>query len=195
MEKDLEILLNLVKAEDTSAFAELKEMFDPLITSETVKILSANPAFRPDEDEIRQEALLALYSAAMSYRSDDQRKGEKNQGGKVTFGLYAKICIRNRVISYARKLTTAKKREEKALNAEKEATVGSFADEFSVALESNSEIKRIFLDNTTTLEKQIFLMYLDKMSYKEIALAVGKSEKSVDNAIYRVKSKIKKLLM
>ena len=73
--------------------------------------------------------------------------------------------------------------------------MGSFADEFSAAVESNSEIRRIFDENTTPLEKQIFLMYLDKRSYKEIAQAVGKSEKSVDNAIYRVKSKIKKLLM
>lgn len=189
MEKDLDKLLNLVKAEDISAFAELKEMFEPLITAETVKILSVNPAFRPDEDEIRQEALLALYNAARSYSS------ASSGGGKVTFGLYAKICIRNRVISYARKLTTAKKREEKALNAERNGAVGSFSDEFSDALESNSDIKRIFSENTTPLEKQIFLMYLDKMSYKEIAQAVGKSEKSVDNAIYRVKSKIKKLLM
>ena len=195
MEKDIDMLLNLVKAEDASAFAELKEMFDPLITSETVKILSVNPAFRSDEDEIRQEALMALYSAAKSYRSDGQGEGEKKREGKVTFGLYAKICIRNRVISYARKLTTAKKREEKALNAEKKAAVGSFSEELSDALERNSEIKRIFTENTTPLEKQIFLMYLDKRSYKEIALAVGKSEKSVDNAIYRVKSKIKKLLM
>jgi RNA polymerase sporulation-specific sigma factor len=195
MENRVNELLDLVKADDDSAFAELKEIFQPLITAETVKILSVNPSFRADEDEFRQEALLALYKAARSYRSEEQRAGQKESDGKVTFGLYAKICIRNRVISYARKLNTEKKRAEKALEAEKKSAVGSFTDEFSAAVESNSEIRRIFEENTTPLEKQIFLMYLDKRSYKEIAQAVGKSEKSVDNAIYRVKSKIKKLLM
>ena len=195
MEDRVYELLDLVKADDDSAFAELKEIFQPLITAETVKILSVNPSFRADEDEFRQEALLALYKAARSYRSEEQRAGQKEGDGKVTFGLYAKICIRNRVISYARKLNTEKKRAEKALEAEKKSAVGSFTDEFSAAVESNSEIRRIFEENTTPLEKQIFLMYLDKRSYKEIAQAVGKSEKSVDNAIYRVKSKIKKLLM
>ena len=190
MEEKINELLKSVKADDESAFAELKELFEPLISSETVKILSVNPDFRADEDEIRQEALMALYKAAKSYSFDG-----KASGGKVTFGLYAKICIRNRVISYARKLTTAKKREEKALNAEKKAAEGRFSEELSYVLESDSEIRRIFSENTTPLEKQIFLMYLDRRSYKEIALAVGKSEKSVDNAIYRVKSKLKKLLM
>ena len=151
--------------------------------------------FEKAHDAGDKEALLALYKAARSYRSEEQKAGQKEGDGKVTFGLYAKICIRNRVISYARKLNTEKKRAEKALEAEKKAVVGSFADEFSAAVESNSEIRRIFDENTTPLEKQIFLMYLDKRSYKEIAQAVGKSEKSVDNAIYRVKSKIKKLLM
>ncbi len=191
MEEKINELLNSVKADDESAFAELKEIFEPLIASETVKMLSVNPDFRSEEDEIRQEALMALYKAARSYTVDGKASG----GGAVTFGLYAKICIHNRIISYARKLTTAKKREEKALNAEKEARAGRFSEELSYVFESDSEIKRIFLDNTTPLEKQIFLMYLDRRSYKEIAAAVGKSEKSVDNAIYRVKSKLKKLLI
>ena len=124
MENRVNELLDLVKADDDSAFAELKEIFQPLITAETVKILSVNPSFRADEDEFRQEALLALYKAARHYRSEDQRVGQKAEEGKVTFGLYAKICIRNRVISYARKLNTEKKRAEKALEAEKKAAVG-----------------------------------------------------------------------
>ena len=160
MEEKINELLKSVKADDESAFAELKELFEPLISSETVKILSVNPDFRADEDEIRQEALMALYKAAKSYSFDG-----KASGGKVT------------------------------LNAEKKAGEGRFSEELSYVLESDSEIRRIFSENTTPLEKQIFLMYLDRRSYKEIALAVGKSEKSVDNAIYRVKSKLKKLLM
>jgi len=207
MAKEIKELLSLVKADDKAAFSELEEMFRPLIVAETVKLISSNPFLRSDEDEIRQEALIGLYKAAGSYRADSSSE-DLEQGSeygsedeaqelkdvKVTFGLYAKICIHNRMISYLRKARSRKAKQEKALAAQRSSHIGSYADEFLGAIEQNSEIRRLFDENMTSLEKRIFLMYLDNKSYKEIASEVGKTEKSVDNAIYRVKTKMKKLL-
>ena len=196
MAKEIKELLSLVKADDKAAFSELEGMFRPLIVAETVKLISSNSFLRSDEDEIRQEALIGLYKAAQSYRADFESEASKSdEDASVTFGLYAKICIHNRMISYLRKARSRKAKQEKALAADRSAHIGSYADEFLGALEHDSEIRRLFEENTTSLEKRIFLMYLDSKSYKEIAREVGKSEKSVDNAIYRVKSKMKKLLM
>ena len=208
MAKDINELLSLVKADDKAAFSELEEMFRPLIVAETMKLISSNPFLRSDEDEIRQEALIGLYKAAESYRADssseETEQGEETgskgdaekskENAKVTFGLYAKICIHNRMISYLRKARSRKARQEKALAAQRSSRIGSYTDEFLGAMEHNSDIRRLFEENTTSLEKRIFLMYLDNKSYKEIAGEVGKTEKSVDNAIYRVKTKMKKLL-
>ena len=46
----------------------------------------------------------------------------------------------------------------------------------------------------STFEKQVLDLYLTGMSYSQIAKVLGKEEKSTDNALQRVKVKIKKIL-
>ena len=41
-------------------------------------------------------------------------------------------------------------------------------------------------------ERKIFSMYVDGIKAKEISVVIGKSEKSVNNAIYRIRLKLKK---
>ena len=43
-------------------------------------------------------------------------------------------------------------------------------------------------------EKQVLDLYLTGMSYSQIAKVLGREEKSTDNALQRLKSKIKKML-
>ena len=43
-------------------------------------------------------------------------------------------------------------------------------------------------------EKQVLDLYLTGMSYSQIARVLGREEKSTDNALQRLKSKIKKML-
>ena len=60
--------------------------------------------------------------------------------------------------------------------------------------ESYSELLRRMEEELTELEKQVLVRFLDGLSYTDIADELGKSVKSVDNAIQRVKKKVKKLL-
>lgn len=48
--------------------------------------------------------------------------------------------------------------------------------------------------NLSNYEKTVFKLYILNISYNEIAANLGTSQKSVDNAIYRIKNKIKKLI-
>ena len=43
-------------------------------------------------------------------------------------------------------------------------------------------------------EKQVLELYLTGMSYTEIARVLGKTDKATDNAMQRVKAKIKKFI-
>jgi RNA polymerase sporulation-specific sigma factor len=134
-------------------------------------------------DEIGQEALMALYNAAVSY----------SDGKNVTFGLYAKICIHNRIVSYVRKVMAQKRRAEKISSA----SVGNqkkseSPEELLEILERNGEFKRFLDGELSSYEKKVFSLYLQKKSYSEIAEELGKTEKSVDNALTRVKNKIKR---
>lgn len=175
--------LNAVKSGDKKAFDELAKRFLPLIKKETVASVSRSEELREHYDEIYQEALVALYNAAISY------DGEKN----VTFGLYAKICIHNGIISYARKIKSQFKRLNKMkLSAEKGEKKSDETEELIEALDKNSELRRIINEELSAYEKKVFSLYLQKKSYADIASSLGKDEKSVDNALSRAKSKIKK---
>lgn len=173
-------LILAVKNGDKLAFEQLLGQYEPLIEAECVSVISKFPDFSGDAEEMRQEARLALYNAALTYKE-----------GKVTFGLYAKICINNRLISYLRKLRTAKKRQAQ-IDARTPSVVGRDGGMMS-ALRGDDvrDLDKLFDELTSPYEKQAFLMYFDNMSYADIAAALGKSVKSVANAIARAKAKIK----
>ena len=57
-------------------------------------------------------------------------------------------------------------------------------------LEDNEKV----ISELSSYEKSVLMLYLNGHSYREIGLALNKSEKSVDNALYRIKSKLKKLI-
>ncbi len=175
--------LDAVKNGDKKAFNGLAEKFLPLIKKETAEAVSRSEELKGHFDEIRQESLMALYDAALTY----------NEGKGVTFGLYAKICIHNRIISYVRKARSQLKRAEKnRIAAEKDLKKSDAPEELLLALEQNAELKRFLNESLSGLEKKVFSLYLQKKSYAEIAETLGKEEKTVDNAIFRVKTKIKK---
>ena len=46
----------------------------------------------------------------------------------------------------------------------------------------------------SSFEKQVLDLYLTGMSYSQIARVLGREEKSTDNALQRLKGKIKKML-
>ena len=46
----------------------------------------------------------------------------------------------------------------------------------------------------SSFEKQVLDLYMTGMSYVEIARVLGRDEKSTDNALQRLKSKIRKML-
>ena len=48
--------------------------------------------------------------------------------------------------------------------------------------------------NLTDFEDQVFTLMISGFKYKEIAEILGKDNKSIDNAIQRLKAKIKKII-
>ena len=47
----------------------------------------------------------------------------------------------------------------------------------------------------SSFEKQVLDLYITGMSYSQIARVLGRDEKSTDNALQRLKSKIKKMIL
>ena len=177
------LLLNIRRGSD-EAFEALLENYLPLVDS-----MSDKYARKIDFDdlgsltqEFRQEARLALYKAALSYEIG-------NDG--VSFGLYAKICIRNAMVSELRKLASSERKKRKAaMNAK---VAGDEPDGIEEKM-SLLEILKSADCGLSEYEKEVIGMVLNGRSVAQIAAETGKSAKSVSNAVFRAKRKVRTIL-
>ena len=201
-ESDEEVLslLQIIREESkdpqrSDAFSALLSRYRPLI--ERMVSRYANQAYGAvvnavDRQELDEEARIALYHAARLYRS----------GTHATFGYFARVCIRNRLISFLRK----QKHEEYYLRIDDgdtetdhrsvrsdALTVGDVGEQVAAEDAFRALFDR-FLASLTDYEKNVFHLYVKGCSYKEIASALDVSQKSVDNAVYRIRVKLKQQL-
>ncbi len=134
-----------------------------------------------------QEGMCGLYSAVNGYKSD---------GG--SFCAYADRCIRNRILDTVKKSGADR---HSALNnflpileiGEKYTIYESPEDEV-IMREDKRELLHKMSKNLSSLEFKAFEMYTEGMTMTEISSALGKSAKSVDNALNRAKNKLQKLI-
>jgi RNA polymerase sigma factor (sigma-70 family) len=193
LDTELETVLNAVKNGDENAYARLLEQYEPVVDHAVRRFV---PSFGMDdlngdriygEDDLRQDANIALYRAALAYRPE-------GEGKSVSFGLYAKICINNALISVLRKHRSELKRRARAM--ERQKTEKHPADPLQTILsqESAEEMLKQICERLSPYEREIFEYYIAGKSAGEIAERLGKEEKSVSNALYRMRVKIKGLL-
>ena len=164
-----------------ASFARLLSHYAPLITAEVAKF--RNCGF--DDDDVRQEAYIAFFNAIKSYDDSDR---------SVSFGLYAKICIKNRLISAVRRFS----RQAPVVNEDdlvKSNEVCPDPFELVSGRESASNIKDSLNRLLSVYEKTVLFNYIAGFSPSEIASKLGKDERSVSNALFRIRGKLKCLLL
>ena len=139
-----------------------------------------------DEDLI-QEGMIALYRAIDAY----------DVGSKVPFSAFAYSCVKNRIIDVVK---AANRDKHKALNNyvsiyDVDCSMSATSAEDTAIMRENSiQVKKSIQDNLTGEEVAILKLYLDGRSYRDIALQTGKSEKNVDNALQKIKKKVRAAL-
>ena len=60
--------------------------------------------------------------------------------------------------------------------------------------ENEKKIIALTKESLTDFEQQVFELKISNFSYKEIAEILDKDKKSIDNALQRIKTKMKKVL-
>lgn len=165
-------LLEAIQKGSDAAFNELHKRYQPLISSMAHSFSVTCPNL--DKEDLVQEASLAFSDAARTFRLQET---------KITFGLYAQICIKNRLISIFRKSRRKIKTQQSKIRKEA-ITEPKFSLPMSFSLE---ECKALL----SRFEWQVLSLYAEGRSYSDIALELSCSVKSVDNALYRIKKKIR----
>ena len=177
-------LINEVKNGSGDAFKILAERYNYIISYNLSKLYSSSPSsfgfavLRADREDLFQECRIILYKAAKRY---DFMKD-------VKFSTYANICIKNYLISLCRKYGRIQKYSGYdfiPMDEIRENESGRYDRYFA--------LNDFFacLDILTALEKKVLMMYAENKSYKYMAKILNKSVKSIDNAICRIKSKLK----
>ncbi len=141
-----------------------------------------------DSEDLSQEGLLALLKAISHYNADIGAK----------FSSFADVCITNRIKSAAVKLGsgTGIPLTDASGNGRDGTPEPSEGSPESIWLEKEftENLYREISVLLTGLEWKIFRLYLESLSYSDIAKRLCISEKAVGNAIYRARRKLKALL-
>ena len=146
-----------------------------------------------DSEDLIQEGMFGLLSAIRQY---DPANG-------AAFRTFAEHCIRNRLLSAVRSASRLKHfplNDGLSLEQLSEDTSLPFAaipeffqpspEELVLARESKEELYSAFRDRLSGLEKKVLDLYLDGLSYQDIANRLGKDGKAVDNAVQRIRRKM-----
>lgn len=187
---EVDSLIRRIRSGDDGAFDELAREYAGM-TENAVRQFS--PSFDPQngvgamygDDDLRQYAAIALYKAAMSYDKD-------GDGKNVSFGLYAKICVKNALISALRKYKSEVRRSGKAVGKQTRAAPDPLSS--LIRQHDADEMRQKMSESLSAYEREVFELYIAGKSAGEIAERLGRDEKSVSNALFRMKVKIKGLL-
>ena len=190
MENEILSLLDKIRQGDEAAFAELADRYKAMTDAAVYRFSRSFDSDKEDGshgiDDLRQDAAMALYKAAVTYEPYETGKGKS-----VSFGLYAKICVNNALISVLRKYKSRKKKG-KGIKPAPPKPVDPL--ERLISGEKARELLKQTREVLSAYEKEVFDSYVAGGTVGEIAERLKVEEKSVSNALYRVKVKIKELL-
>ena len=188
-------LIELVHQNDSMAAEYLVTKYKNLIRAK------ARPYFLigADGEDVVQEGMLGFYKAMRDYKPDSD----------ASFKVFAEMCVVRQIITAI-----------KAANRKKHSPLNSYVslqaptgDDDSRSLESLYNIQtvlnpeqlyigkenvkalhKLIKDSLSSFEYSVFEQYISGVSYTAIAEQMGKSMKSIDNALQRIKKKIEKCI-
>ena len=155
-----------------------------------------------DRDDLIQEGMIGLFKAVRDY----------DAGRDASFSTFADLCISRQMYSAIKSLSRKKHMPLNSyisIYASREDSDQGSEISLEEILESDSKLipeqyvfdqenLKILEENIdkdlSELERQVLDLYITGMTIKKIAGVLGRDEKSTDNAMQRVRAKLKKYL-
>lgn len=182
-----EALARLAKHE-TWAEESLLERYKPLVRARAATYYMPGA----DAEDLVQEGMVGLFKAIRDY--DEQKAG---------FFTFAELCITRQIISAVKASTRQKHQllnefvsfeaKTDGQHALKETLSGPEQEDPEAILlqrQRMDEVQQAMETTLSELEFEVLLRHISGESYQQIAQALGKPEKSVDNALQRIKNKL-----
>jgi RNA polymerase sporulation-specific sigma factor len=186
-----EQLIDEIRNGDEEATEYLIKKYSPLVMKSTRTLFLIGA----DTEDLTQEGLIGLFKAIQSNKPDNN----------ASFFTFAQLCIKRQIYTAI-----------KASNREKHSPLNSYISLYASTGESDIElIENLEADRSTDpehiilsrenilrvnellssklskMEQTVLPLYLDGLSYNDIAKKLDKPTKSIDNAISRIRDKLK----
>lgn len=191
-------ILNYISEANEEAIELIYEKYKPLINKVANKLYKKyciNSGL--EVNDLIQEGMLGLNNAINHY----------SENKDTLFYTYAKTCIERKMIS---SVIGANRQKHKILNDSISFEIDINDDNLSLEavfgdseynpenilldIESREEFMKKVNNILTDFELKVLQLKMDGFDYKEIAEVIDKDVKSVDNAIQRIRNKIKKVI-
>lgn len=156
-----------------------------------------------DRDDLMQEGMIGLFKAIRDYDS----------GRDASFYTFAELCIARQIYTA---IQTSRRQKHVPLNTyvsiyatfseqgskeggEEENLLNLLTngqeenpESMMIAKENCKRLEKIMESELSSFEKQVIELYVTGMSYAQIAKVLGREEKATDNAIQRIKTKMRR---
>lgn len=183
-----EELLKLLRAGDQQVMDYLIEKYKPMVRKKARVLYLVGG----DQDDLIQEGMIGLFKAIQDYC----------EGKEAAFQTFAQLCV-DRQLYHA--IQSSNRRKHQPLNAyvsmhgeeweaEEQTIFQQSPETLLIDRENVYQIEMEIRKTLSKMESRVLEMYLKGNNYLEIAEQLNKTPKAIDNAIQRIRKKVKLVL-
>lgn len=185
-----ESLIELYRQGNMEVVEHLLQKYKPLVIKMSNKLFLIGA----EKEDLIQEGMVGLFKAIRDYEPAKE----------TLFFTFAELCINRQMLSA---LEAASRKKHSPLNSyisisvdEKEGglsaeqnvlTVSRSPEDMLLEKELWQEMQKKLDSKLSPMERQVLSLYLEGNNYNSIALCLGKNPKAIDNAIQRIRKKIR----
>ena len=177
-----EELICRLRAGESSIEEYLLEKYKPFVKSKSRALFLVGG----DKEDLIQEGMIGLFNAIRDY----------NPENGAPFAAFAKLCVERQIytaIEAAGRMKNAPLNAYISLSEESETLMDGGIEDEVIEKTSFQQMYLAAQAHLSKMEKEVLSFFLEGKEYTEIAEILGKTDKSIDNALQRIKTKIRKI--
>ncbi len=190
-----EELVKSIKLGNDNAESELFDRYKDLV----VKLSRGYFLVGGDLEDLIQEGMIGLYKAVKNFSPNKD----------ASFKTFAVLCIRHQIQNAIRIANTNKNKplstaiSFQSFNSPASESVDFLPVELifdttpaerAIDKEEFEQTKQLIKSSLSPQEMRVLRLYLQGFSYREISASLGLSQKAIDNALTRIKAKLRNKL-
>ena len=158
-----------------------------------------------DREDLIQEGMIGLFKAVRDY----------DTGRDASFFTFADLCVSRQMYTAIQAAGRQKhmplntyvslyadgadgedglREAERGLLESAASRLEQNPEELLIDRENVKRLEEVMEKELSSFEKQVLDLYLTGMKYSQIAMVLGKDDKSTDNALQRIKAKLKRAI-